>query len=100
MSCNTLKEELPLPYRDKTPITKEYLLKNGFKELGTSLYLLSWGDILELEAEIENEEAGLWHIKITYYDFGTPNAIFMFTLGELRLFLAIEDLFDLIAELK
>ena len=100
MSCNALKEELPLPYRDKTPITKEYLLKKGFEELGTSLYLLSWGYILELEAELKDEEAGLWHIEVTYYDSGKSSDIEIFTLGELRLFLAIEDLFDLIAELK
>lgn len=99
MSC-ALKEELPLPYRDKTPITKEYLLKNGFEELGTSLYLLSWEYILELEAELKDEEAGLWHIEVTYYDSSPPNDISIFTLGELRLFLAIEGLFDLIAELK
>lgn len=94
------KELLHPLYLDKTPITKEYLLKNGFEELETSSYLLSWGHILELKAELKDEEAGLWHIEVTYYDSGNSSDISIFTLGELRLFLAIEGLFDLIAELK
>lgn len=94
-----LEQEIPSVLLDKTPISEEYLLKNGFEKKGKS-FLLSWADILEIEATSTNKEAGTWKISVLYYELGNTNDIEIITLGQLRLFLAIEGLFDLIAELK
>lgn len=99
MSCNTLKEELPSLYQDKTLISKEYLVSKGF-EYKQHSYFLSYGDVLEIELTNLDEEVGLWKASVLYYDLGTTNSIEICTVGQLMLFLAIEDLFNLINELE
>lgn len=94
-----LEQEIPSVLLDKTYISEEYLLKNGFEKKGKS-FILSWEYILEVEVANINDEAGIWNISVLYYDSGGINDTEVCTLGQLKLFLAIEGLFDLIEELK
>lgn len=98
MSCK-LEQEIPPVLLDKTSISEEYLLKNGFEKKGKS-FILSWEYILEVEITNINEEAGIWKISVLYYDSGGTNDTEVCTLGQLKLFLAIEGLFNLINELE
>lgn len=88
-------------YQDKTYITAEWLVKNGFEfKIGDKDdpdYYLYCDDVVEITAILRNEEAGIWEICIQFLDHGDTDVLDICTLGQFRMFLAICGL-DNIAE--
>lgn len=95
-------------YEDKTLITTEWLRNNGFEKhevpyLERCLYTYIYSDdTLEIEAVLHDEERGIWEVTKTYYDESNTDqdVVYICTLGQFRMFLAICGLDNLVNEFK
>lgn len=91
-------------YEDKTYITDEWLRKNNFEfKIGDKDdpdYYLYCDDVVEITIILSNEEAGIWEICIQFLDHGDTEVLNICTLGQFRMFLAIEGLNELAKQLK
>ena len=100
------KAELKLAsYEDKTLITAEWLVKNGFEfKIGDKDdpdYYLYCDDVVEITAILRNEEAGIWEIYIQFLDHcKNSESLNIRTAGQMRMFLAIEGLESIAIQLK
>lgn len=85
-------------YEDETYISEDWLLKNGFEK--REYDYLYCNDVVEISAQEIDREAGVWRVEVAYLDSGYPKTLDICTLGELRMFLAIEGLDNLVNEFK
>ena len=100
------KAELKLAsYEDKTLITAEWLVKNGFEfKIGDKDdpdYYCYCDDVVGITAILRNEEAGIWEIYIQFLDHcGNSELLNIRTAGQMRMFLSIEGLGSMAIQLK
>lgn len=95
-------------YHDMTYITTEWLRNNGFEKhevpyLERCLYTYIYrDDTLEIEAVLHDEERGIWEVTITYYDESNTDqdVVYICTLGQFRMFLAICGRDNIVEQLK
>lgn len=100
-------------YKDKTFITADFLMRNGFElhevdkpdhEFAPLCrdrdYYLYCDDVEEISAEIIDNEMGVWRIEIGFLEYGNTESLDICTLGQLRMFLAIEGLNNIVEQLK
>ena len=93
------KAELKLAsYEDKTYISAEFLMRNGFEK--RQFDYLYCDDCEEISAQEIDSEAGEWRIEVAYLDGGYPQTLDIYTVGQLRMFLAIEGLNEIANQLK
>ncbi|MBQ3690876.1 MAG: hypothetical protein II937_13595 [Bacteroidales bacterium] len=99
-------------YEDKTYITAEFLMRNGFElhevdgkpdhEFANLCrdkdYYLYCDDVEEISAEIIDNEMGVWHVEVGFLDHGNTESLDICTVGQLRMFLAIEGLKDIVKQ--
>lgn len=85
-------------YKDKTYITAEFLMRNGFEK--RTFDFLYCDDVVEIVAQNIDKEAGNWRIEISYLDDGYPQTLDICTAGQLRMFLEIEGLTEIAKQLK
>lgn len=85
-------------YEDKTYITADWLVKNEFEK--REYDYLYCDDVVEISAQEIDSEAGVWRIEVGYLDGGYPQTLDICTVGELRMFLAIEGLESIVKQLK
>ena len=88
-------------YEDKTYITAEWLVRNGFVKtsIPTEDYLYC-NDAVEICARLKDEEAVEWKVNIQFLDHGDVQSLDICTVGQLRMFLAICGLDNLVNEFK
>lgn len=77
-------------YHDKTLITADFLIRNGFEKREYD-YLYS-DEVAEITAQNIDSEAGVWRIEVAYLDDGYPQTLDICTVGQLRMFLKIEQI--------
>lgn len=100
-------------FKDKTPITEKWLAKNDFVLHEVDVpdhefanlcrdkdYHLYCDDCVEISAELRDEEAGIWSMKITFLDHGDTEELNICTLGQFRMFLAICGLDNIVKKFK
>lgn len=88
-------------YQDETYITAEWLVKNGFVKtsIPTEDYLYC-DDVEEISARLKDKEAGEWKVEVQFLDHGDTEKMHIHTLGQLRMFLAICGLENIVNEFK
>jgi hypothetical protein len=95
-------------YKDKTPISDEFLIRNGFGKriitngkptLPSPTYLYC-DEVEEISAKCIDTEMGVWRIEIGFLDHGNTETLDICTLGQMRMFLAIEGLNELAKQFK
>lgn len=86
-------------YKDKTPISEDFLIRNGFtKRVKDYLYC---DDDIEIIANCFSAEMGIWYIYIGFLDHAVDcESLTICTVGQLRMFLAIEGLNEIVRQLK
>ena len=101
--CNK-NEVILASYEDKTYISAEWLVKNGFEfKIGDKDdpdYYLYCNDVVEITAILRNEEAVIWEIYIQFLDHGDTEVLNICTVGQMRMFLAIEGLGSIAKQFK
>lgn len=85
-------------YKDKTYIEPDFLIRNGFEK--RTFDFLYCDDAEEISANCIDDEAGVWRIEVAYLDSGYPQTLDICTVGQLRMFLAIEGLDEIVKQLK
>lgn len=85
-------------YEDKTYITADFLIRNGFEK--RTFDFLYCDDVVEIVAQNIDSETGDWRIEISYLDAGYPPTLDIFTIGQMRMFLAIYGLTEIAKQLK
>lgn len=86
-------------YKDKTPINKDFLIRNGFekREYG----YLYCDDVEEISAECIDAEMGVWYVSIGFLDHSDNcESLVICTVGQLRMFLSIEGLNNIAKQFK
>lgn len=95
-------------YKNKTYITDEFFARNGFDKrivtngkptLPPPTYLYC-DDVEEISARCIDNEMGVWHIEIGFLDHGNTESLDICTIGQFRMFLAIEGLNELTKQFK
>lgn len=85
------KAELKLAsYEDKTYISAEFLMRNGFEK--RQFDYLYCDDVEEISAQCIDKEMGVWRVSIGFLDSGNNDSLDICTVGQMRMFLAIEGL--------
>jgi hypothetical protein len=101
-------------YEDKTYITAEFLLRNGFilhevdgkpdHEFANLCrdrdYYLYCDDVEEISAKCIDAEMGVWRVEVGFLDHGNTESLDICTVGQLRMFLTIEGLDNIAKQLK
>lgn len=88
------KVELKLAsYVDKTYINDDFLIRNGFVK--REYDFLYCDDVNEISAQCIDKEMGVWRVEVVFLDHGDTGSLDICTLGQLRMFLAIEGLTEL-----
>lgn len=91
-------------YEDEKYITAEWLTKNEFEfmvgDKDDKDFYLFCDDVVEISATLHNEETGIWEICIQFLDHGDTEVLDIFTVGQLRMFLAILGLANIIEQFK
>lgn len=95
-------------YEDKTPITDDFFIRNGFKiqkvqngiDKEPQPEYIYCNDAIEISAELRDEERGIWRVWINFLDECCPTDLDICTVGQLRMFLAIEGIENLVNEFK
>lgn len=91
-------------FKDETPITEEFLTQNGFEfKIGDKDdpdFYLFCDDVVEISATLHNEEAGEWKVEVTFLDHGDTQKLYIITIGQLRMFLAICGLDNIVEQFK
>lgn len=85
-------------YKDKTYLSDDFFVRNGFEK--RQFDYLYCDDCVEISAQEIDSEAGVWRIEVGYLDGGYPQTLDICTVGEFRMFLAIEELDNLVNEFK
>lgn len=96
-------------YEDKTYINEDFLIRNGFEKLiitngkptlpsPTYLYC---DDAEEITVKCIDAEMGVWYVSIGFLDSSDDcESLAICTIGQMRMFLAIEGLTELANQLK
>ena len=85
-------------YKDKTYITAEFLIRNCF---GKREYdYLYCDDVEEISAQCIDAEMGVWRIEVGFLDHGNTESLDICTIGQLKMFLAICGLDNIVKQLK
>lgn len=99
-------------YKDKTYISEDFLARNGFekREYAFRYYgdcaiirksgFLYCDDCAEISVQEIDSEAGEWRIEVAYLDGGSTQTLDVCTVGQMRMFLAIEGLTEIAKQLK
>ena len=91
-------------YEDEKYITAEWLTKNDFEfsvgDKDDKDFYLYCDDVVEISATLHDEEAGEWKVEVTFLDHGDTQKLDICTVGQLRMFLAIEGLTEIAKQLK
>ena len=91
-------------YEDEKYITAEWLTKNDFEfrvgDKDDKDFYLFCDDVVEISATLHDEEAGEWKVEVTFLDHGDTQKLYIFTIGQLRMFLAICGLDNIVNEFK
>lgn len=91
-------------YEDEKYITAEWLTKNNFEfrvgDKDDKDFYLYCDDVVEISATLHDEEAGEWKVEVTFFDHGDTQKLYIITLGELRMFLAICGLDNIVEQFK
>ena len=77
-------------YEDKTYITAEWLVRNGFEK--REYDFLYCDDVEEISAQCIDAEMGVWRVEIGFLEGGNVSTLDICTVGQLKMFLAIEGL--------
>jgi hypothetical protein len=85
-------------YKDKTYIEPNFLTRNGFEK--REYDYLYCDDAVEISAQCIDDEAGVWRIEIAYLDSGYPQTLDICTVGQLRMFLVICGLDNIVEFFK
>lgn len=85
-------------YEDKTYITAEFLIHNGFEK--REYDYLYCDDVVEISAQCTDIEAGTWHVYVNFLDSYNPQSLDIYTLGQLRMFLSICGLDEIVEQFK
>lgn len=104
--CAKRKEELKVAewlmqlkgFLDKTYISEEFLVSNGFKK--REYDFLYCDDVEEISAQCVDKEMGIWRISVGFLESGSNDYLDICTVGQLRMFLAIEGLENIAKQLK
>lgn len=100
-----MKAELTLAsYKDKTPISDNFLVRNGFElqkvqngiDKEPQQEYIYCNDVIEISAELRDEERGIWRVWINFLDECCPTDLDICTIGQLKMFLAIEGLTEIV----
>lgn len=87
-------------YKDKTFISAEFLIRNGFEKriitngkptLPSPTYLYC-DDVEEISAQCIDAEMGVWRVEVGFLDHGNTESLDICTVGQLKMFLAIEGI--------
>jgi len=91
-------------YKDEKYITAEWLAKNDFEfragDKNDKDFYLYCDDVVEISATLHDEEAGDWKVEVTFLDHGDTQNLYICTVGQLRMFLAICGLDNIVEQLK
>ena len=95
-------------YKDKTLISADFLIRNGFElqkvqngiDKEPQPEYIYCNDAIEISAELRDEERGIWRVWINFFDECCPTDLNICTVGQLRMFLAIEGLDEIVKQLK
>jgi hypothetical protein len=95
-------------YEDKTYITDEFLIRNRFElqkvqngiDKEPQQEYIYCNDVIEISAELRDEERGIWRVWINFLDECCPTDLDICTVGQMRMFLAIEGLEIIAKQLK
>lgn len=104
------KAELKLAsYEDKTYINEDFLIRNGFEKriitngkptLPSPTYLYC-DEVEEITAKCIDAEMGVWYVSIGFLDSSDScESLAICTIGQMRMFFAIEGLTELANQLK
>lgn len=85
-------------YKDKTYISEDFLARNGFEK--REYDFLYCDDVEEISAQCIDAEMGIWRVSIGFLESGNNDCLDICTVGQLRMFLAIEGLNELAKQLK
>ena len=85
-------------YKDKTYIEPDFLIRNGFEK--REYDYLYCDDVEEISAQCINAEMGIWRVSIGFLESGNNDSLDICTVGQLRMFLAIEGLTEIAKQLK
>jgi hypothetical protein len=77
-------------YKDKTNIEPDFLIRNGFEK--RQYDYLYCDDVEEILAQCIDAEMGIWRIYVGFLDSANSDCLNICTVGQLRMFLAIEGL--------
>lgn len=96
-------------YKDKTPISDEFLIRNGFEKriitngkptLPSPTYIYC-DEVEEITVKCIDAKMDVWYVSIGGLDFiDSCEFLSICTVGQLRMFLAIEGLNELAKQLK
>ena len=104
------KAELKLAsYEDKTYINEDFLIRNGFEKriitngkptLPSPTYIYC-DEVKEITAKCIDAEMGVWYVSIGFLDSSDScESLAICTIGQMRMFFAIEGLTELANQLK
>jgi len=85
-------------YEDKTYITAEFLIHNGFEK--REYDYLYCDDVEEISAQCIDAEIGIWRIYVGFLESGNSDKLDICTLGQFRMFLAICGLDNIVKQFK
>lgn len=85
-------------YEDETYISEDWLLKNGFEK--REYDYLYCNDVVEVSAQCTDTESGTWHVYVNWLDSYNPQSLDIYTLGQLRMFLSICGLDEIVEQFK
>lgn len=83
---------------DKTYISEEFLERNGFEK--REYYFLYCDDVEEISAQCVDKEMGIWRVSVVFLESGNNDSLDICTVGQLKMFLAIEGLSEIAEQLK
>lgn len=85
-------------YKDKTYISEVFLARNGFEK--REYDFLYCDDVEEISAQCIDAEMGIWRVSIGFLESGNNDCLDICTVGQLRMFLAIEGLTEIAKQIK
>lgn len=86
-------------YKDKTPISDDVLIKNGFTKRTNDYYYCN--DDIEIIAKLFDAKDGVWYVYIGFLDHIVDcESLIIRTVGQMRMFLTIEGLNELAKQFK
>lgn len=85
-------------YKDKTYISEDFLIRNGFEK--REYDYLYCNDVEEISAQCIDAEMGIWRIYVGFLESGNGDKLDICTVGQMRMFLAICGLDNIVEQFK